>query len=255
MRRNFFGQTPADTALEFIEFYEPPEGYWLAFSGGKDSVVLLDLVRQAGVKFESHYEVTGLDPPELTRFIRRAYPEVQWEYPSPGWLQLVRQRGWPLPRARWCCVALKESSCPGRAVLLGVRAQESVGRSRYTPIRYNSRTRQRLVSPILNWSEQDVWSYIRERNLPYCELYDQGWKRLGCVTCPLQSFKLLQRSMQRWPRLFAAWKRAGITYFESRQQQGLAKRFETGEEYWEWWLEVLRRAPYGESQCQLSLFS
>jgi len=44
-----------------------------------------------------------------------------------------------------------------------------------------------MVAPIFDWTDEDVWAYIRDRNLPYCSLYDEGFKRLGCIGCPMAS--------------------------------------------------------------------
>jgi len=64
-----FGKVNDEIAIERIKSFEPPEGYYVAFSGGKDSIVVLDLVKRAGVKYDAYYHVTGIDPPELVHFI------------------------------------------------------------------------------------------------------------------------------------------------------------------------------------------
>ena len=58
-----------------------PAGYYLAFSGGKDSLVIYHLAKMAGVRFEAHYHLTTVEPPELVHFIRRNYPDVMIDYP------------------------------------------------------------------------------------------------------------------------------------------------------------------------------
>ena len=59
-----------DLAIRRIKLHEPPEGYYVAFSGGKDSCVILDLIKRAGVKFDAHLNITTVDPPEVIRFVR-----------------------------------------------------------------------------------------------------------------------------------------------------------------------------------------
>ena len=68
-------------AIDRLKAFEPADGYWLAFSGGKDSVVIKRLAQMAGVKFEAHYSVTSVDPPELVRFIKDVHPDVSFDIP------------------------------------------------------------------------------------------------------------------------------------------------------------------------------
>ena len=78
---NVYGKTKLEVAIQRLKTFEPSEGYYLAFSGGKDSVVIKALADMAGVKYDAHYNVTSVDPPELVRFIKEKYPDVMWEYP------------------------------------------------------------------------------------------------------------------------------------------------------------------------------
>lgn len=71
-----------DLTIRRIKLHEPPEGYYVAFSGGKDSCVILDLIKLAKVKFDAHLSITTVDPPELIRFVRQQYPEVIIEKPE-----------------------------------------------------------------------------------------------------------------------------------------------------------------------------
>jgi hypothetical protein len=68
----------ADAAIALLREHEPPEGYYGCFSGGKDSVVIKELARIAGVRVDWNYNVTTADPPELTRFIKEHHPDVAW---------------------------------------------------------------------------------------------------------------------------------------------------------------------------------
>lgn len=65
-----------DEAIDFLREHEPSEGYFVGFSGGKDSIVTLELCRMAGVKHQAFYSCTGIDAPEVVRFIKLHYPSV-----------------------------------------------------------------------------------------------------------------------------------------------------------------------------------
>lgn len=112
---NIYGKDKVQQALERIKTFEPEEGYWLAFSGGKDSVVVKKLLEMAGVKFESHYAVTTVDPPELVQFIKRVHPDVAIDKArfadgkQKSMWNLIEKKGLPPTRlARYCCKELKE---------------------------------------------------------------------------------------------------------------------------------------------------
>ena len=77
---NFDGLNKVEVAIARIKEYKPPEGYYLAFSGGKDSVVIYDLAIRSGVKFDAHYCVSPIDPPELRQFTKDNYPDVVWDF-------------------------------------------------------------------------------------------------------------------------------------------------------------------------------
>src|SRR5574343_645076 len=76
MQLTLEGKTKDQVAIERIQAFEPPEGYYLAFSGGKDSVTLLALAKMAGVKFDAHYHLTTVDPPEVVQFIKGTGVEI-----------------------------------------------------------------------------------------------------------------------------------------------------------------------------------
>jgi phosphoadenosine phosphosulfate reductase len=253
-------QSLIDQSIELIRTFEPsaldysPEGYWLAFSGGKDSCVLLDLAKRAGVKFKAVYNVTTIDPPELVRFIKRNHPEVIFNKPKRTfWRALIDSHGIPTRRIRWCCAEFKERGGNGYMKLTGIRASESPRRAKtWTEVTDVWNGLGKIVNPILRWSEQDVWEYIRERKLPYCSLYDEGWKRLGCIGCPLAG-KARRRAFARWPRYEKLWRWAVNEYWERRH--GKLNRsgklyyctiFKSGNEMFEWWMsDKPRKAPEG----------
>ena len=133
---DIYGKDKVETAIETMRFFEPKDGsgYYLAFSGGKDSVVLKALADMAGVKYDAHYRVTSVDPPELVRFVK-TFPDVSFDHPLDKngkpitmW-NLIPKRGMPPTRmARYCCEALKETGGGGRMTLTGVRWAESRNR-------------------------------------------------------------------------------------------------------------------------------
>jgi len=103
---NLNQKTKKEIAVEFMREHEPPEGYFLGFSGGKDSVVLYDLALKSGVKFEAYYSDTGIDPPELVKFIRKYYPTVKFLKPNykghRSFFGMIPIKGYPTKFARWC---------------------------------------------------------------------------------------------------------------------------------------------------------
>lgn len=138
---NLNGKTKVEVAIDRMKTFEPPEGYYLAFSGGKDSVVIKALADMAGVKYDAHYSVTSVDPPELVRFIR-TFDDVKFDFPRwksdnefhkagdviTMW-RLISEKTMPPTRiVRYCCEKLKEHQGEGRFTITGVRKAESVKR-------------------------------------------------------------------------------------------------------------------------------
>lgn len=236
-----------DKAVETLRLFAPADGspYYGAFSGGKDSCCIKELARFAGVPVVWHYSVTTVDPPELVRFIRREHPDVVFDRPARPMWALVGKKGLPRPHVRWCCERYKESKGSGR-VIIGVRAAESPRRAKrwriVTPFRKHGETVQ-MVSPILYWTDADVWAFHARQGIAHCELYDQGFTRLGCVMCPMAGPTGMRRDAERWPGIARLWRKGSDAYWQRRHDAGQLEHtrlWRTADGLWDWWLKAPR---------------
>jgi phosphoadenosine phosphosulfate reductase len=229
-----------EKSFRLLKKHEPPDGYYVAFSGGKDSTVMYDLVKRASVKYDAHYNFTTVDPPELVLFIRSQYPEVHWERPTETMYALIERMMTPPTRLiRYCCRVLKEHGGEGRIVVTGIRAEESQSRARRSEIQDDYTNPKSYVHPIFMWSKNDIWQYISERQLPYCGLYDEGFERLGCVGCPMAGAKEREREFARWPGIGKAYVAACQKAVNRRIAKGKQTEtsWKTGQEMFDWWME------------------
>ena len=224
-------------ALDDLRANEPPEGYYVCFSGGKDSVVILDLVKRAGVKFDAHYNIMTIEPPELIPFILREYPEIILEKPPASMFELIRKFGFPpLRTKRYCCRLLKVCNGTDRFKVTGLRADES----RYRKLRQKletTRTGQRQLNLIIDWTEQEIWEYIRTYKVKYCELYDRGRKRLGCLFCPNSSKAQLELDLREYPEIASQYIETCQAAIEERFKRGLDSKYKNGLEMFSNWID------------------
>ena len=65
-----------------------------------------------------------------------------------------------------------------------------------------------LISPIIEWTNDDVWNFLNTIGVAHCELYDQGWKRIGCIGCPMSPAKQKIIENKRWPHVKRNWIKA-----------------------------------------------
>lgn len=191
------------------------DGVIVAFSGGKDSCVIKQLAKEAGIPFKAVYNNTTIDPPELIYFIREHHADVGWRNPKLPLLKRMvkRSNGPPTRLARWCCAEYKERDDGPCKKVIGVRISESARRARLWKEFVPNRNDGILVAPICYWTDEDVWAFIRDRKLTYCSLYDEGFKRLGCVGCPLAGPNCQRMGFERWPGYERAWKRHVELFF------------------------------------------
>lgn len=269
------------TAIDRLRNFEPPEGYYLAFSGGKDSQAIYHLAKQAGVKFDAHYNVTSVDPPELVRFIKRQYPDVHFDIPHDKngkpvtmWSLIASQTMPPTRVVRYCCAQLKETTGQGRLVVTGVRWSESVRRKanrhlidsgkkegQYT--NYDNEDTRKMVeqcylkrrttlNPIIDWSEEDVWEYLNDvAKVPHCELYDQGFTRLGCIGCPMQQPEGILENFEHWPKYRENYLRAFVPMLENAKKRGRGKCWDTVDDVMRWWIGQENNVKIDENQMEI----
>ena len=249
--------------------YDAENGYYLAFSGGKDSQALFHMTQLAGVKFCGHMNLTSVDPPEVIRFVKKNYSEVELIKPGKSIFQhAIEKNILPTMRVRWCCAEYKETAGAGKVTLIGIRKAESSRRAKRNEVEINSRKfsgdldgleeyrqEQRakrarrkskeqgvnitnadkeqtlgcihgkeslLISPIIYWTEQDVWEFLNDVvRVPHCSLYDEGWHRIGCIGCPMSSYKQKTIENKRYPPLTRGWSKANKAI---RNGGGIQKR-------------------------------
>ena len=156
-----------DVAIDALrEFAPKDEPLTVAYSGGKDSCVILDLVKRSGLPFETHYSFVPLDPPELRAFIRLqaedASNRLHTDYPARKFLDVAREKRMMPHRGkkggRWCCEVFKHSSSSStNTTVLGIRWAESPKRQARGLFEQRRSGAGRIINPIIGWSHADVW--------------------------------------------------------------------------------------------------
>lgn len=231
-------------------------GFYLAFSGGKDSQALYHIAKMAGVKFKAHMNLTSVDPPEVIRFVKRNYPDVELIPPKMSIYDMAcRKHLLPTRIIRWCCSEYKEMSGAGKVTLIGIRHAESTKRAKRKEVETGDRkfsgnfdqfSKHRetmvtcvggkdkiLVSPIIHWSDKDVWEFLNGNGIEHCSLYDEGYKRIGCILCPMASYRQKVKDMKRFPHVKHKW----IQTIQKLINEGHTTRNFTDAEFgFKWWI-------------------
>jgi phosphoadenosine phosphosulfate reductase len=250
-------ESKVDRAIRRLQDNAPEgEPYYGATSGGKDSVCIMRLAEMAGVDVEWYYNVTTVDPPELVRFIRHHHPHVKFNRPKMTmWQLIVKKRMPPTRVVRYCCEYLKEHGGDGRTVITGVRRSESSKRSNRQAVECFSRkgfdVRKIVINPIIDWTTNDVWGFIRQEKIPYCSLYDEGFVRLGCVGCPMGNTKQQQEQFQRWPHFKKLYIRAFGKMLENRLKDDIVTEWTSAQGVFDWWLANNKKKT---DDAQMTLF-
>lgn len=235
---------------------DPENGFHLAFSGGKDSQALYHVAKMAGVKFKAHMSFTTVDPPEVIRFVKKNYPDVELIKPKMSIYEMAKQKGFlPTQKIRWCCAAFKETHGAGTITLLGIRHEESVRRKKRKEFEVNREyagnfdqwniqhenvvscingTDKIMLSPIIDWTEREVWAFLNYYNIPYCSLYDKGYNRIGCILCPMSSYNQKIREIRDFPHVKKKW--IDTIKWLSENKWKKKKMIETPEITFKWWI-------------------
>lgn len=197
----------ANTLKRIKEMYdayvEKCDTVYIGFSGGKDSVVLLDLCHKVlPLEVPVVFSDTDMELPDTYR----VWEEIQNRYDGRPFLKVSaktralenwRLFGPPSRSVRWCCSVHKSSpalielkhqlgvTSIKAAAFLGVRGEESLNRSAYEDIGEGVKTSsQANLMPILEWGAHELWLYLLDNDLMINRAYRYGLSRVGCVVCP-----------------------------------------------------------------------
>lgn len=215
------------------------DNLYVANSGGKDSVVMYFILQEMGIKLPTIHSNTTIDPDGTLKFIRETMPDTVIIHPKESFYQLVERKSFPSRWNRYCCEILKENGSAGKNTIEGVRSEESRTRDRdyiVCDTRKSMKGKQHIY-PLLDWTEEQIWRYIRKKDLPIAPCYKLGLKRLGCVACPLASPKVRLKELELYPRRYNAYKNA-IEKGMAKNPQWKLTQFTggVGETAMQWWL-------------------
>lgn len=274
-------------SVERLRAFEPEEGYFLAYSGGKDSDVIKILAYLANVKFEAVHNLTSVDAPETVNYIK-SQKDVKIEKPGDKdgsqitmWNLIPLKGSPPLRISRYCCSYLKECGGEGKIVITGVRWAESVKRkqnggiikfigkpkttqkladeigadygvTKQGGIVLNNdnnesrrmvetcyRTRKTTLNPIIDWSDDDVWEFLKHYGCKSNPLYEGGFDRIGCIGCPMAGKNMREKEFERYPVYKNNYIKAFDRMIEIRREQGKRtdEKWTSGEAVFEWWIK------------------
>ena len=258
------------------QFYHAP--LIVTTSGGKDSSVCVALAQRAGIKFEVQHNHTTADAPETVRFVREEFKRLEGlgikctiNYPvykgkpTSMWALIPQKLMPPTRLARYCCSVLKERGGQGRWITTGVRWAESVkrkaGRGIYESMPSDPRKkiilandnddrrklfehcmqkRKSVCNPIIDWTDADVWDYIEAEKIPVNPLYECGFKRVGCIGCPMAG-KTRYAEFARYPKYKKLYISAFDRMLAERERRGKMygswRNGTTGRDIYHWWME------------------
>lgn len=248
----------------------------ITYSGGKDSDVLLHLAEISGIPFEVLHSLTTADAPETVRHVYETLKRLEGKgikctvdkHAQPDgsrvtmWNLIPRKLMPPTRLVRYCCAELKEGGGKGRFIATGVRWAESTARKNnrgtlevIASKRSNSlifandnvedrrlletcqMKGQRVVNPIIDWRDDDVLDYAISEKICMNPLYCEGFRRVGCIGCPMASSSRIIE-FARYPKFKAAYIRAFDKMLARRIAKGKdAHSWRSGVDVFHWWME------------------
>lgn len=246
----------------------------LTDSGGKDSAVICRLAENAGIPFEIVHSHTTADAPPTVYHVRdraKMYEEkgIKYTISYPTykgqrismWSLIPIKKMPPTRVARYCCDVLKEQTGRDRFIVTGVRWSESTSRKNSRGAlevlgsakakslilaNDNDESRRlfetcqmkgkRACNPIIDWSERDVWDYLTEQKVKINPLYCEGWKRVGCVGCPMVS-KARYAEFAMFPKYKELYISAFDRMIKVRNAEGRQTEWQNGTDVFHWWME------------------
>lgn len=248
----------------------------ITYSGGKDSDVMLHLTEASGIPFEVLHSLTTADAPETVRHVYETFRRLEGngikctvdKHVNPDgsrttmWNLIPRKLMPPTRLVRYCCSELKEGGGKDRFIATGVRWAESVSRkktrgtleiltsqikNKITLVNDNDESRRlfetckmkgkRVVNPIVDWKNEDVWSYAEAERIPMNPLYNEGLCRVGCIGCPLAGTRARKEEFAMYPKFKAAYIRAFDHMLLERTRTGRPNTWDTGVDVFHWWME------------------
>ena len=137
--------------------YDPQNGFYNTFSGGKDSQALYYIVKMSGVKFQTHINFTSIDPADVVRFVKTQYPSVIRHKPQISIYKKAIEKGiLPTMTKRWCCKEYKEGGGAGKVKLIGIRREESVRRSKRNEVEVSFKKFSGNIDEFKEWSNKQI---------------------------------------------------------------------------------------------------
>lgn len=201
-----------EQAINLLKKFDNPDNpVEIAYSGGKDSDVILQLAKEAGIAYRAIYRNTTIDPPGTIKHVQEMGVEIL--QPKKTFFHLIEENGLPSRFSRFCCRYLKEYKVLNKCVM-GIRKSESSKRNdRYnepTECKFYGSKKEHIeaIYPILDWTDDDVAAFIADRKIKCAPVYydEQGKfhveRRLGCIGCPLASKNKRIEQFKQYPGIF-----------------------------------------------------